>query len=1017
MAQPSMQHSFSAGEWSPSLNARVDQAKYHSAAALLRNFFVDYRGGASSCPGTKYCLQAKSLGAWLVPFQASFTVSYMMEFGQNYIRFYQNGSPVLEAAETIVGLTNANPGVFNVVAHGYSVNDWVYLLVTGTSGLNGKYFIVSTTPDANHFTLTDLYGTVVNTTASGAFVSGTSQRIYTLPTPYNTADLPTLKYAQSAQILILCNTNYVPYVLTFISSTNWTLLPIVFGSTIQAPTGAAAVTTLGGGGGYNYAYVVTAIDVNGQESAASAVALLTNKNQWGAAAKTSTITWNSVPGAIFYNVYAAVFLDTVATPTGAAFGFIGYCTSTTFNDTAGIIPDFLITPPVPQNPFQGAGVDHVTVTAPGVYVAVPTVTFAAAPTGGQTATGSVVLQLQSFVFFSSGAGHTVGQAISFANGIVLIVATVDGSGHVTAFQPITYPGSNRGSVTSGTPPVALTSTGSGVIVINTLVWGVGIVNIIQAGSGYTSAPAVTFSAGAAAGTAVLAATSAGNPAVPAFYQQRLVLAGSAAAPQTFNMSRPGTPYNFDKSNPTQGDDAISGSIVSKQLNAIKSMVAMPGGLIMMSNSAAWQINGGTAGASITPADANAQAQSYVGSSDLPLIVSNYDVLFVQAKGSIVRDMSYNFYANVWTGTDVSILSSHLFYSFSLLQWAWAEEPFKVVWAVRSDGQLLSLTYLKEQELIGWAHRDTLGLFTSVGTITESTSTAGNVDAIYVIVQRTVNGQILQYVERMAERAFPYGMEDAWCVDAALQSAGQTPAAGLTASQSGTGTGVTFTADAAVFTAPMVGWVIRMGGGIATITGFTSTTVVTGTITQAISAVLQDSGGVPLIAASGAWTLWTPATTWSGLDHLNGQSVVGLLDGVPVGPLTVSNGSVTTASGTKAIFGLSYTPQLQTLALDLGEPTIQGKRKKIVAVTARVKDALGLSIGQSFSSLVPMKDLVLNNVGSATNALVTNLQTADARTIVDPLWQVPGQYCFQQSYPLPVSILGVIHETTVGDTIK
>lgn len=1017
MAQPHMQYAFHSGEWSPALNARVDEAKYHSAAALMRNMFVDYRGGASSCPGTKYCLQAKSLGAWLIPFQASFTVSYMLEFGQNYIRFYQNGSPVLETAGTITALTNANPGVFTEVSHGYSVGDWIYLLITGTPGLNGKYFIVNTTPTANTFTLTDLFGNVVNTTASGAFVSGTSQRVYTLATPYNTSDLPLLKYAQNVQILILCNSNYVPYVLTFISATNWTLNPINFGSTIPAPTGVVASTTAGGGGGYNYAYVVTAVDVNGQESPPSAPATLTNKNLLTTGTHTNSLTWGPVPGASFYNIYEAEFVESAVPAVGAAYGFVGFCTGVTFNDS-GIVPDFQTTPPIAQNPFQGAGVQSVTVTAPGAYTSAPPpgVAFAAAPAGGATATGVAILQLTSFaITASSGGGHVIGQAIAFNHGVVMIVATVSG-GVVTSFRPLGSPGVNPGAISSGNAPNSLNNSAGTITIGGPLGWGVGQVATISPGAGYTSDPAITFDAGAAAATAILAPQSNGNPAVPAFYQQRLVLGGPPGSPQTFYMSKPASYYNYDISNPIQADDAITGTIVSKQLNAIKSMVPMAGGLIMMSNSAAWQVNGGSAGAAITPVDANAQAQSYVGASDLPIIVSNYDVLFVQSKGSIVRDMSYNFYANVWTGTDVSILSSHLFYSYNLLQWAWAEEPFKVVWAVRNDGILLSLTYLKEQELIGWAHRDTKGLFTSVGTITESTTTAGNVDAVYVIVQRTIQGQIVQYVERMSERAFPYGMEDAWCVDAALQSTGQTPAAGLTASQSGVGTGVTFTADASIFTAPMVGWVIRMGGGIVTITGFTSGTVVTGTITQAISAVLPDSGGVPLIAASGSWTLWQPFTSFGGLDHLNGQSVIGLADGIPVGPLTVASGSVTLPNAsTKVVLGLSYIPQLQTLALDLGEPTIQGKRKKIVAVTARVKDTLGLSIGQSFSSLVPMKDLVLGNVGSATNALVANLQTSDARTIIDPLWQVDGQYCFQQNNPLPVSILGVIPETAVGDT--
>ncbi len=1021
MTTPFMQKAFHAGEWAPALNARVDEAKYHSAAAIMRNFFVDYRGGASSCSGTKYALQVYKNGAWLIPYQASTTVSYMMEFGDFYIRFYQNGAPVVETQLNITGVTQANPAVVSVV-NSYSPGDWVFITgIVGMTQLNGKFFSISAATGAN-ITLADLNGNAINSTAYTAWASGgTTGRVYTISSPYAAADLPQLKFAQNVQTLVLTHPSYVPYVLTYISSTMWTLNSITFGSTIQAPTGVTSTTTQAGGGSYDYNYLVTAVDANGQESAASSITTLTAKG--GVQGKVNTILWNSVSGAIFYNIYSCGPTDTAATiPVGTTFGFIAYVTGTSFNDfftgtQTPTLPDYAITPPIPQNPFQGAGVDHAVVTNPGVYVAVPTATFDAAPAGGQTATGAVSLGLTSFNLFSSGGGHTVGQAIIFPKGIVLIVKTVSGGGAVTAFQPLTYPGTSIGSVTSGTPPVNATSTGPGTpVVINTLVWGVGSINMAQQGSGYITVPVITFSAGAGAATAVLQTASFGNPAVPAYFQQRLVLAGPSASPQTFYMSRPGSYYNFDKSNPVQADDAITGTITSGQLNTIQNLVSMPSGLVALTSKAAFLINGGGSGTAITPIDATANAQSYVGSNYVTPIVSNYNILYVQAKGSIVRDLTYNFYANIYTGTDISILSSHLFYGYSLLQWAWAEEPFKVVWAVRSDGILLSLTYLKEQELIGWARRDTKGTFLSAAAVTETTSTAGIVDAVYVITQRIINGVTVQYIERMAERSFPYGMEDAWCVDAAVQSSGTTPAATLNASSSAVGAGRTFTASVGIFTvgsAP-VGKVIRMGGGIATITARTSDIVVIATITQAISAITpDDSSNTPLSAASGTWTLWTPATTFSGLDHLEGQSVVGLADGVVVGPLTVTAGSVTLANAaTKVVLGLAFTPQLQTLILDMGEPTVQGKLKKISAVTVRIKDALGLSIGQTFSTLVPMKDLVLGNVGSSTNERVTNLITADARTLVDPLWDNPGQYCLQQNNPLPVSILGVIPEVTV-----
>src|SRR5258708_6320125 len=124
-----IQSSFNSGEWSPKLFARVDLSKYRSGAALLENFFVDYRGGASTSPGTRYILQCyKSASAVrLIPFQASFNVGYVLEFGDQYIRFYFNGAPVLEAGTSITSAVTGPPEVFTDAGHGYLNGDWIFV--------------------------------------------------------------------------------------------------------------------------------------------------------------------------------------------------------------------------------------------------------------------------------------------------------------------------------------------------------------------------------------------------------------------------------------------------------------------------------------------------------------------------------------------------------------------------------------------------------------------------------------------------------------------------------------------------------------------------------------------------------------------------------------------------------------------------------------------------------------------------------------------------------------------------
>lgn len=939
MAQSIIQHSFNAGEWAPALNARVDLAKYQNGAALLRNFYVDYRGGASTRAGTKYILQTYKLGARLIGFQASFTVSYILEFGDGYIRFFNNGAAVLEPSFAITGASQTNPCQLTIPGHNINTGDWVYVTgVLGMTQLNNRYFIATATGAAT-ITLKNLRGGNIDATAYGVYTSGgTIARVYTLPSPYTAAELSLVKFAQNINTLVLCHPNHQPYVLTLVAAANWTLVPIVFGATIAAPTGIGVATTLAAGN-VNYAYVVTSVDADGQESGPSAVGALAAKTDLRTVAGTNTVSWTARSGAVYYNVYKAELSYAGAVPTGSAFGFIGFTAGVSLVDS-NIAPNFDETPPISENPFQGAGVLLHTVTAPGAYTVVPGVVVDAAPAGGQTATASAVLQVIGTPAVSvAGSSYLVGDILGPSFGVYVVVASIGGGGAITAVQPITYPGSNPGSVSgvgAATPanPVLFSNPRGGVQASFNLTWGVGIVQNTSPGAGYTSVPADTFSAGAAAATVTLGPASNGNPTVPLYFDQRLVLAGPVGSPQQFNMSKPGAYYNYDVTNPIQPDDAIEGTLVSGQLNTIKSMIGMPSGLVMLSDRQAWVVNGGNAGTPITPIDATAHSQAYNGASDVYPIVANYDILYVQSKGSIVRDLTYNFYTNVYTGTDISVLSSHLFYGYTISGWAFAEEPFKVVWAVRNDGTLLSLTFLKEQELIGWSHSDTTGLFKSVASITETVS-FGAVDALYTIVRRTIAAITVEYIERMAERIFPSGVVDAWCVDAGLQYSG------------------------------------------------------------------------------------APATTFTGGEHLAGATVTGLADGVVITPFVMpASGTFTLPSASKVTVGLAYTPQLQTLQLDIGEPTIQGKRKKIVAVTVRCQETLGLWIGGSLGAAqVAMKDLVVGNVGSQTNTQVTGLVTGDARTNIDPAWTVPGQYFITQPYPLPATILGVIPEIVVGDAVK
>jgi len=498
------------------------------------------------------------------------------------------------------------------------------------------------------------------------------------------------------------------------------------------------------------------------------------------------------------------------------------------------------------------------------------------------------------------------------------------------------------------------------------------------------------------------------------------------------MTQPGNITNMNNHYPSQPADAIIASIASIQVNAIRALVPMAYGLIVMSSGGIWQVSGGAPGggvaAAITTSNLIAQPQSYNGiGSVLQPIVVNYDILYVQDRGSIVRDLSYNFYVNVYTGTDVTARSNHLFQGRQLVDWAYAEEPFKIIWAVRDDGILLSFTYLKEQEISAWTRHDTLGTFTSVCSVSEQLPNGLKVNATYFAVERTLNGARKFCIERLADRELlvsdsglniPSTIENSWSLDCALALPQGEPNAYLFPGQQANVAGATnvqFISNLAAFTLGSIGSVIRAYSGKAVITGYMSATLVTATIVMPFPVLPNDPANTPIQIAPNNWTLTAPVTTVTGLSYMNGSTVGILADGNVLPQQVVSNGAVTLPfPASSVLVGLPFQCQMQTLYLDVGEPTIQGKRKKVNAVTIRVQDGRGIKIGRTFGTVVPVKQWNGGNMGTNLGGPL-QLYTGDGRVVVDPVFDTGGQICIQIDDPVPATVLAVIPEITLGDT--
>ena len=302
-----IQSSFASGEVAPSYQGRVDLAKYHSGTALMRNFFVDVRGGASTRQGTQYIgrVYNSTYQARVIPFAFSTLQTYVLEFGHGSIRVITNGAYVLETAKTITAITQAVPAVVTSPSHGYSNGDTVFIQsVVGMTQVNGQFYLVSG-ETTNTFYLQDLDGNDIDSVSYGAYVSGgTVARVYTITTTYQGPDLPMLKYSQSADVMTITHNSYAPMNLIRTGDAAWTLAAITFAPSLAAPASPSA-TPSSTGDGTSYVYVVTAISAaTGEESVASVTATAANSKTMSLTSGAYvTVSWTAVAGSLQYNVY------------------------------------------------------------------------------------------------------------------------------------------------------------------------------------------------------------------------------------------------------------------------------------------------------------------------------------------------------------------------------------------------------------------------------------------------------------------------------------------------------------------------------------------------------------------------------------------------------------------------------------------------------------------------------------------------------------------------------------------
>lgn len=869
-------NSFNAGELSALLNAREDLAKYQNGCSVMENVIPLPQGGAQKRPGTKYVAEVKtsSLKTRLLPFEFSTSQSYIIEVGNQYMRFYKDGAQItqdntVDNLGPIAGLlahwtleeNNANTVVNDVVGivphngvasvntstlaatgqvgsgsfdidgqyavdisdhdnfsfgdgatdNAFSVSGWVNVEDVETGRILSKYDITTgstvrewslslqatklrfnvwdDSANANEGIETDdnvsdgwrhlvatydgtggasasdgitLYIDGVAITAVTAVDGGTyvamentitpvqigaitgtggtldqfiNDKIdsvalfnkeltaaevaqifagdfaYEILTPYLTADLFNLKHEQSADVLYITHPDYETRKLSRFGDTDWTLSdagytsgPFRTQNSDTTITIAASATT--------GSVTLTAVGENVFIASATA----------GHVPSGTATDSKSVTGALFKIVHP---IDTLS-----------------FKDTL-------------EDDFAAGQTEGVSWMSCGTLYKDAAWTFI---TDG-TWLGTVKVQRNYTIGAAVGNGADEGASVGWES-----VFSFDG---VTTARNLNTTGSEDDGDADYRVIFADDTSGTVLSYFTTDQTEVeGIVEITAVASG-TSATGTVIKTLASTDATYKWSEGAwsnfrGWPQTVTFFEDRLVFGGNTAQPDTIWGSVTSDYGNMEAG--VNDDEAVIFTLSSRQVNVIEWIIGKDK-LLIGTSGAEWTIAGGT-DEPLTPSNVLAKQHSTYGSANLQATIANESIMFFQRGKEKMRELAYNWELDSYVAPDMTILANFVT-NGGIDDTAFQKTPNSILWAARNDGQLPIFSYERSENVTAWSRMITSDItsesdFESVAVISGSPE-----DEVWVIVERTIDGSTVRYIEQFQPRDFGSDAEDAYYVDAGI----------------------------------------------------------------------------------------------------------------------------------------------------------------------------------------------------------------------------------------------------------
>ena len=526
----------------------------------------------------------------------------------------------------------------------------------------------------------------------------------------------------------------------------------------------------------------------------------------------------------------------------------------------------------------------------------------------------------------------------------------------------------------------------------------------------------------------------GHPSCVTFFEQRLVFAATLSNPQTVYFSKSGDYENMDANigGTVADDDAIIYTIASNQVNAIRFMSSTRT-LIIGTAGGEFAVSGGGDDNSLTPTNILIKKQTNHGGANVDAVAVGNATLFLQRAKRKIRELAYNFDVDGYSSPDLTVLAEHVT-TGGITQMAFQGEPLSILWCVRGDGELAALTYQREQEVVAW-HRHIFG--GRFGTATITVTDYSNI----------ANGTRLLLTK-----------SDGTTTTFTSATSSTTGKFHTATSNNQTATNLKTLIDAdSDFTATVSTNVVTVTETSPSSTGFLTIKSVDDSTKLATTdqgkAVCESVAVIPTDDTE--YEIWvivkrtvngstrryveylnvfefdatdntsfnfldsalsysgTAATTFTGLDHLEGQTVAILADGATHPDKPVSSGSVVLdRSATNVKIGLAYHSILKTMRIDAGsqDGTSQGKTKRIYEITARLYQSVGVEVGPDLSDMerIPFR--------TSANPMDEGIPvfTGDKEVEFRGNYDTDGYIFVRQTQPLPFTILSLYPRLITND---